>query len=143
MSLLLQKIYDPRDNLQRIRRRPLAEYVRVNHPELYKHNMPADIMRALLRQNNIHDISTLPKQQMGQSQVRIRAEAAPSSQNLKPQEKPKQTDPMTLLKEEFERVDYSSVSWPNLKKLAKARGIKIDRKDKRPDVERKLRGDPA
>ncbi len=140
MGLQLKEIFDPRDPLRRIRRKPLENFMKNEHPDLYKHNMPADVMRMLLRERGIHDIPALPKQRMGQTNVRIASETVVPQTPKEPETK-QEVDHLALLKAEFESVDYSKYEYRYLQKLCKTRGIKMARTDRKPDLVRKLNGE--
>lgn len=144
MGLQLKEIYDPRDPLRKIRRKPLENYMRRSFPQLYKHNMPADLMRMLLREQGVYDIPELPKQTLAQTNVRI--DSTPRVQNTTPPPPPapaEEIDHMALLKREFESVDYSKMDYRYLQKLCKVRGIKMVRTDKFNDLVDKLNGKDA
>ena len=128
MGLKLQAVTDPRDKLDRVRRKPLENYIRAHHPELYEHNMPADVMRHILRVKKIYDIDNVPVHSLGHKEP----EDAPA------------VDATALLVAEYEARKKLNPSMAELRKAVKARGITAPRTSTRADLEKMLNGkDPS
>lgn len=73
----LLKIDDPRDSLQKARRWELLEFARANGVTEIKHDMPADIIRRILRSHRLTNIR-IPRRVLGQNDRRPDAMAAAS-----------------------------------------------------------------
>lgn len=138
MGLQLNKVFDPRDNLEKARRKELENFARANGVEEVKPGMPAPLMRKILRQRNLLDIK-IPQTRFlgGPPDMQVKA------QPVIPSAEPARTlDAVELLESEWK--DYDSMSINELRAECKGRGIKLGRRDNMESMRRKLRGqDPA
>src|SRR3990167_10314110 len=64
MSIQLLKITDPRDNLEKARRRELVAFAHANGLKEINDEMPAILIRRILRRHNLTQI-TIPKRVLG------------------------------------------------------------------------------
>src|SRR3990167_3382960 len=156
MSIQLLKITDPRDNLEKARRRELVAFAHANGLKEINDEMPAILIRRILRRHNLTQI-TIPKRVLGSTAGPVAdavadaaaegpkidmeddlarqygvdpTSAAPSEQAPPPKPKP-DLPPRPLI----ERT--------RLMRLAKARGIKCGRKDTLQTLKEKLGGQIA
>lgn len=143
----LLKVEDPRDNLEKAKRPELLAFARRNGVAEITHNMPAIIMRKLLRSKNLVNIQ-IPRRVLGQPEHRPGAltTATPEPENavsvdaaddLMRQYKSGASAPAP------EKPPVKSANkrdeWNAMRQAAKAKGIKLDRKDNFETVAEKLR----
>lgn len=124
MGLKLQSVTDPRDKLDKVRRKPLENFIRTYHPEIYEHNMPAEVMRHLLRLKKVYDISA-PVHSLGENS----------------QEEVPEVNATDLMMAEWEAKKKIKPSMADLRKAVKAKGIVAPRTAKKADLERMLNGE--
>lgn len=128
MGLKLQSITDPRDTLDKVRRKPLENYIRAYHPEMYEHNMPANLMRMLLRMRGVTQIRDAPTHSLG-----------------KKQEDFPEVNADALMKAEWEASKKLKPknSMAELRKAVKSKGITAPRTATKADLENMLNGQNA
>lgn len=124
MGLVLNNVYDPRDALQKVRRKPLENYMREHFPAMFRPGMPADLMRMILRQNGVSRIDAVTKT-IDATVPDKPAEAA--------------IDALALLKQDWMPFN-EDMKIGDLRKACKERGIRIDRRYRKTDMVRLLNG---
>lgn len=129
--MILNSIDDPRDNLQRATRGELWRFAKAHHvEEINSDSMPADLMRRILRSKNLTQISTPP-----------RPLGIPGATNAAVYEK--RAEEVTAdddLARQWASQNVEAMTMPQLRKEAKARGIKQTPKDNKATLIAKLRG---
>lgn len=123
MGLQLKTVTDPRDKLERVRRKSLENFIRAYHPDLYEHNMPATIMRALLRAKRIYDIN-----------------APVHSFSPPPQQDVPAVNAEDLAMAEWKARKKAKMSMPELRKAVKAKGLVAPRTARYGDLVNMLNG---
>lgn len=145
----LLKVEDPRDNLEKAKRPELLAFARRNGVTEITPEMPAILMRKFLRSKNLVNIS-IPKRVLGQPELRPGAltTATPSPENavsvdaaddLMRQFKAGASAPLPSPSAEPVKLANKRDEWNAMRQAAKAKGIKLDRKDNFETVAAKLR----
>lgn len=137
----LTKIEDPRDTLAKTRWKDLRKYLEQNPMEGLDPYMPADVIKRKLRERGIHRIPA--------TITRLGAPESPNAgQPEVPQEgESREMDATALLEAQYTQSQslksYSDMSMGELRAACKARGLKISRTDKKPELVEKLNGDTS
>lgn len=154
MSLQLHSITDPRDRLSKARRMELYKFAQSKGvKEVDRKDMPARLMRRILREKGFTDIP-IPPRVLGQPEPRARAELMNS--NGQPLNQPKGIEvdaDADMLRQyqaeqaraaaEKQTLDVGSMTRAQLAKACKERGIKFGRTAKKEELAEKLRGQNA
>lgn len=133
----LNKIDDPRDRLEKARRKELERFAETHNVAEIKPGMPAMLMRKILRRRGLTDIRIPHRPLGGQSRANS---VVPDSVA---QEDVASMDAADLLAAEWEQPSVSEMSITELRKACKAKGIPLARTDKKTDLIGKLNGDTA
>lgn len=144
MSLSLSKVFDPRDKLEKARRKELERFAKKNGITEIRCGMPAPVMRKILRQKGFTNIQ-LPNTRFlgGPSDMATQNRAV---LDTPPNAKIEETSALDLLEKEWEQsapVFNADMDIRDLRKACKERGVKLARTDKREDMVRKLNGQDA
>lgn len=138
MSLQLNKIFDPRDSLEKARRKELEKFAKANGVEEVKPGMPAPLMRKYLRQRGLTNIGLPRTRYLGgpsdmASQKQI-VEDRPVNAKVE------EISAIDLLEQEWNKPDYTGMGINELRAACKEKGIKLKRTDKMVDMVRLLNG---
>lgn len=143
MGLVLKSWDDPRDNLEKANRDQLFDFAHENGVREITEDMPAILMRKLLRAKGIVNIK-IPNVMLGAPPgATITNDAAPekdgvqvnAEDDLERQWKEQASAPV--------ETDPDKMTMQELRKACKARGIHMDRTDNLAKLREKLRGDQA
>ena len=148
--MYLNNIEDPRSNLDKARRSELYEFAKNNGVTEINDNMPAILMREILRGKGLTRIP-VPDRRLGQTnQPNPRPHyqntmAAPGGQQPAP--KGVAVDAVADLARQYQQEQRrplaDSMTIGELRKECKARGIKLERRDNMTTIRAKLRGENA
>lgn len=140
MSITLNKIFDPRDNLEKARRKELENFAKANGISDVRPGMPAPLMRKILRQMGLTGIP-VPRHRFLGGPPDMAVQNRPDQNRIEPQNaKGEEIDATALLEREWSKPDFNSMSIIELRRECKSRGIKLARTDKMTDMVRKLNG---
>lgn len=142
MGLSLNKIFDPRDSLEKARRKELEKFARAHRVDDIKPGMPAPLMRDILRQKGLTSIDLPPTRYLG-GPSDMKVQGMQRHVERPPNAKVEELTALDLLKKEWEKTDYSSMDIRQLRKACKEQGIKLKRTDKMTDMVRKLNGEKS
>ena len=148
MGLMLQKIQDPRDPLQKARRSELVAFAKRKGIEDIDENMPAELMRKILRGKGINQLDHAPTQVLGSTQDR-RGREVPEPTQENTREVSAEADLERQWREHQERVKQEQaermaargprdMTIQELRKQVKAHGLKNDRNESRADIIKRL-----
>lgn len=166
MSLVLKSVEDPRDALQKARRMELFRFAQKNGVKEIIHQMPADLMRKILRSKGLTNIP-IPHRVLGQPEPRGH-QAIPSAngkreveaenvvevdaddhlerQFLAQQASPPEPAPVKKLQaplpakqEAWKEKPVARMTINDLRWACKAKGIKLDRRDNMTSLGEKLK----
>lgn len=130
----ITNIDDPRDELSRIRRKPLENYFKATFPERWRAGMAADVMRIILRAEGIFSVPNAPLHRLGASTPTV---TPPTQSEVDAAE-----DATERLYKEWEQsMSYDKMGIRDLRKECKSRGIKMKRTDNMETLRAKLRGE--
>lgn len=127
----LQKIIDPRDNLEKLRRTELYRLAKSEGLSDIEPGMPAILMRRMLRDRGIRDVPD-PNRPLG------------GVSNIEHLQKEIEEEPVRaddLLKSAYETDKLAQMPFFALRRLCKDRGIAFSRTDKKPVLIGKLNGE--
>lgn len=130
--MILNKIEDPRDNLEKARRPELFAFAQANRvPEIVTEDMPAVVMRTILRNKGLSRIS-IPRRPLG----------LPVQAQMEPGQKVQEVDAAADLARQWqaESKPVSEMGITDLRKACKERGIKMERRDNMQTLRAKLNG---
>lgn len=123
MGLLLSKVFDPRDSLQRTRRKDLERLCKAHKVEGFREGMPADLMRRALRRAGVNHVH-IPEQKHV------------------PEPEAVEVDALDALAAEWDGKpvlpDPKDMTMPQLRKFCKQRGVKAVPTDRKRDLLAKL-----
>lgn len=142
MSITLNRIFDPRDNLEKARRKELENFAKAQGVKEIRCGMPAPLMRKILRQRGLTNI-TIPKHRYLGGPPDMAVQGRPQVDERPVNAKAEEIDEISLLEREWERPDFNAMSIIELRRECRKRGIKLKRTDKMPDMVRKLNGENA
>ena len=133
--MLLSRIDDPRDTLERASRDELFFFAQERGVTEIEQNMPAILMRKILRQKGLNSIN-IPNRPLG---------ANPGVVIADPQEKVPEMDADAALEEQWRQSkeapkDVSKMGMQELRSECKRRGIKMARTDNLKTLREKLVG---
>jgi hypothetical protein len=167
MSIVLTRIEDPRDNLQKATRDELWDYAKANGVDFDQRTTPRQVMEHVLRSKNLVNVR-IPIRVLGRPTGAYEDEVAPTKQV---EEGPKTVDAMDDLMRQWrergsQQAEWAAAQaadrkyaeeWPagtdtptprpvlpsemhmgTLRAELARRGIKFDRKDKKPALLEKL-----
>jgi hypothetical protein len=136
----LHRVDDPRDALDKARRSELLQFARANGVKEIAHDMPAIIMRRILRSKRLTNIR-IPRRVLGQPEMRA---ALVTEQ---PSNVPALDASDELMRQYREgamaapakpEVSFDAMTRAKLAKTCKAKGIAMARTDKKEDLIGKL-----
>lgn len=139
MGLHLDKVFDPRDSLEKARRKELENFAKAHNVADVRPGMPAPLMRDILRQKGLTEIKLPPTRYLGGPND-MQAQGRAIAENRPPDAKVNEIDSLALLKAEYESTDYSTMKIGALRTACKARGFKLKNTDKKTDMVRMLNG---
>lgn len=135
----LLKVEDPRDSLDKARRSELLAFARANGVKEIAHDMPAVLMRRILRSKRLTNIR-IPRRTLGQPELRqdaMVATAEPSNVVS--------LDAGDELMRQYQAgamqapsPSFATMTRAELAKACKAKGIGMSRTDKKEDLMAKL-----
>lgn len=155
MSMRILRTEDPRDALAKARRLEILAFARLNKVNEIRQDMPADIMRAILRRRGMTNIQ-IPKRVLGQPEFRGERETIDQGNGL-------EVEAVDDLMKQYLRQSPQIEEQPKLKKMMKSRhsewknkkvgemqmnemrraclfyNLQMSRKDKKPDLASKLK----
>lgn len=139
--MILNKIDDPRDALSRARRMELFRFAQAQGISDIVQEMPASLMRRMLRARGLTNIRIPPRMLGAQN-------ASGSSQQAGPDHKVNEIDADDDLARQFQEQQKAKQAAPAAGKMSmnelraecKARGIKMDRRDNMETLRAKLNG---
>lgn len=147
--MILNKIDDPRDNLERARQAELVRFAQSHGLKHITDQVPAILIRAELRQRGLTNIRIPPRPLGATNQpnpiapgpgakiVEVNAAADLARQFAQQQARP--PDPHPIKPERPKRLVERPKSEINrLRDQCKALGIKMDRRDRMPDLKAKI-----
>ena len=139
--MFLNKIDDPRDQLERARRFELFKFAKANNVNEITEGMPAIIMRKILRGKGLTRIAIPPRPLGMQSGGTAPATATPQNVN----EIDAADDLMRQYAQESKPAEkpVSEMDIKELRSAAKARGVKLERTDNMAKIREKLSGKNA
>jgi hypothetical protein len=145
----LLRVDDPRDNLEKAKRPELLAFARQHGVTEIKHDMPAIIMRRILRAKRLTDIK-IPRRILGQPESRGQAIVTAAPENVV------SFDAADDLMRQYQAgamaapapsapsaKPYEQMTRAELAKTCKARNIPMARTDKKEMLMEKLRGKDA
>lgn len=139
MAVISTRVEDPRDRLDKATRYELWQFAQANGVTEIKREMPAMLMRPILRRRGLTNINITPRQ-LGMTNGASIANNATVAAD--------QTDAMADLAKQWQQEqakketanNFDGMHINDLKTLAKSRGIKLSRKDTKEDLKAKLNG---
>lgn len=143
----LNKIEDPRDNLERAHRGELVAYAQANGQNDITEDMPAKDIREKLRQRGLTriQINKVPIGHIGRHEVRplYDSKGKPLKSPAAPQINPAELAQFREWQRQQgqkpqEAGDAATMSMADLRKACKAKGIAMGRKDNRDTLREKL-----
>lgn len=142
MGLHLNNVFDPRDSLEKARRKELEKFAKSHGVADVKPGMPAPLMRKILRRMGLTNISLPPTRYLG-GPPDMHTKGQSVVNQRPPDADVKEMDAVSLLEAEWNKPDYTAMGITELRKACKANGIKLKRTDKMTDMVRKLNGNIA
>ncbi len=154
--MFLNKIDDPRDNLEKARRMELAEFAAVHRVTEITQDMPAILMRKILRSKGLTQIPAPSRPLGNQNQPHVRPMyknglAVPQAPaRALDQPKVVESDATDDLARQYRSQPARPPKYPRrlverpkskinqMRDYCKEHGIKMDRRDRMPDLERKI-----
>lgn len=128
----LNKVFDPRDALEKARRKELEKFAAVHGVSEIKEGMPAVLMRAILRQRNLTNIN-IPPRTLG---IPDRGRAPAQQIEEAPAREVSAVD--DLKRQWEEKRELTTIQ--ELRAECKKRGIKLARTDNIASLKAKLNG---
>lgn len=116
MGLLLNKIFDPRDALDKAHRKEMERYAKAHGINEIRPGMPAVVMRKILRRKGVKDIGV----------KRVLGQQGPSGFEA---EAERIVDADDLLMEEWEGNSYKGMNMGTIRRICKEKGIPQKRTD--------------
>lgn len=137
MGLQLSKTYDPRDQLEKARRKELERFAEANEVKDIVPGMPAALMRNILRARGLTRID-IPQRVLGQNQV---GSAPPPVVAESDGQTLSADDDLMRQWQTTEKPKSGSTEMRELRSECKKRGIKMKRTDKLVDLRAKIHGE--
>lgn len=138
MGAILREIIDPRDNLERAKRDELVDFAKaqgIPHSEINE-QMPAILIRRVLRSKGLIDIK-IPSRPLGGPEG---GEPIVSEQNI---EQVNAEDDLVRQYQQQSMQDVSTMSFHDMRRACRDRGIQYTRRDNMDTLRAKLNGQDA
>lgn len=144
MAMQLLRQTDPRDTLQRARKSELLAFAKHHHIGDVNEDMPAEIIRQVLRQKNFTKIGVpnriLGTPELAQREARVTPSRPSDDQNANV---PQVSAVDDLMRQYKASKSLDDMTITDLRKLCKERGIAMQRRDNMKTLKAKLSGKDA